>query len=195
MPLSQSLWLFCGWRICLILTSFWQACSFSALVSRLAPRPTLRSSLRWFQRKSWPLDILSPGYRWMYRGLSGRSFQRSYFRWPEQASSSASTGSVFFSCFWRFCSEAGTGAVKPSTGELLRVINDSDPLRALQSRDQDSSGPAHVLLVLCLYYPVVNAGRGPEGITSQSFQPGIPVYQYGRRVSQRRRFHHSVGTR
>ena len=27
--------------------------------------------------------------------------------------------------------ETGTGAVKPSTGELLRVINDSDPLRAL----------------------------------------------------------------
>ena len=57
-------------------------------------------------------------------------------------------------------------AVKPSTGELLRVVNDGDPLRALHSRDQDSSGPAHVVFVLYLYYSVVDAGCRLEGITS-----------------------------
>src|SRR5271165_3867818 len=71
-----------------------KARSFSARVSHLAPLPTLRLSLRWFPRKIWPLHILSPDYRWMFRGLSGRCFQRSCFRWPEQASSLALTGLV-----------------------------------------------------------------------------------------------------
>jgi hypothetical protein len=36
--------------------------------------------------------------------------------------------------------------------------NDGDPLRALHSRDQDSSGPARDIFVLYLYYSVVDAG-------------------------------------
>ena len=55
---------------------------------------------------------------------------------------------------------------KPSTGELLRVLNDGHPLRALHSRNQGSSGPPRVVLVLYLYYSVVDAGCRLEGITS-----------------------------
>src|SRR5271165_195204 len=91
--------------------------------------------------------------------------------------------------------ETGTYAIKPSIGELLRVVNDGDPLRALHSRDKDSSGPARVVLVLYCYYPVVDAGCRLEGITSSSFPPGISLHEYGRRFSHQRRFHHSVGTR
>jgi len=62
--------------------------------------------------------------------------------------------------------ETGQGAVKPSAGELLRVVNDGDPLRALHSRDQNSSGPAHDIFIFYLYYSVVDAGSRLEGVTS-----------------------------
>src|SRR5260221_1166612 len=62
--------------------------------------------------------------------------------------------------------ETGTDTIKPSTGELLRVIDDRNPLRALHSRDQGSFGPARVVLFLYCYHPCVDAGCRPEGITS-----------------------------
>ena len=76
-----------------------------------------------------------------------------------------------------------TDAVKPSTGELLRVVNDGHPLRSLHFRDQDSSGPPCVVLFLYRYHSVVDAGRRSEGTTSESFPPGISLHQYGRRLS------------
>src|SRR5208282_6513684 len=45
-------------------------------IATLGHLRTLRSSLRWFPRKSWPLLILSPDCRWISRGLSGLCLQR-----------------------------------------------------------------------------------------------------------------------
>ena len=48
------------------------------------------------------------------------------------------------------------------------LFSDRDPIRAIHSRDQNSSGPARVVFVLHLYYSLLDASARLKGTTSSS---------------------------